>query len=182
MIGAGSTQVRSETRPLSSLAGADREDGIIVIGLGIADALAVMTAIHPGPYYWGGVIFAVVLFTVGYVALADRNQKWLSRAIEGAVAAPENAARRHHQGLAERAFLIVAAYGAANAFLALLWVVWGSGSPPVGLVPGMMMAQGVTLLVRAERVRSWEREANSELLVSFGWRRRHNRGYFVRSH
>ncbi len=153
----------------------------MIIGLGIADALAVMAAIHPGPYYWEGVIFAVVLFTVGYVALVDRKEKWLTRAIEGALAIPENAARRHHQGLAQRAFLIVAAYGAANAFWALLWLVWGSGSPSMGLLPGMMMAQGVTFLVRAERVRSWERDANSELLVSFRWRRRHNGGYFVRS-
>ncbi len=177
MIGMGSPQAPSETRPLSSLAGGYRDDGIMIIGLGIADALALMVVFHSGPYYWAGVIVVVLLFTMGYVALVDHNQKWLTTALEGAVAIPDHAAVRDHQGLAQKALLMVVLYGALNA----AWVLWGRtlgvGS---GLVPGMMIAQGVTWLVRAERVRSWQRDHNSELLASLGWRRRHERGYFIR--
>ncbi len=177
MMGMGSTQAPSDSPPLSSVAGGYRDDGILLTALGLADALALMAVIHPGPYYWAGVIVAVLLFTVGYVALVDHNQKWLTTAIEGAVAITENAAVRDHQGLAQKTLLMVVLYGALNA----AWVLWGRtlgvGS---GLVPGMMIAQGVTMLVRGERVRSWQRDHNSELLASFGWKRRYQRGYFVR--
>jgi len=174
--------VTSGTRPLSPLAGGYRDDGILLTGLGLADALALMAVIHPGPYYLAGVIFAAVVLTIGPVVLLDRKGKWLSTAVESSATAPTDAPVRRHQALAQRAFLMVAAYGAMSALWPLLWAHWGSSSPPLWLVPGMMIAQGVTSLVRAERVRSWEREANSELLASFGWRRRHKRGYFVRSH
>lgn len=168
------------SRPLSSLAGGYRDDGIMIIGLGIADALALMVVFHSGPYYLAGVIFAAVVLTIGPVVLLDRKDKWLSTAVESSATAPTDAPVRRHQAFAQRAFLMVAAYGAVSVLWPLLWVHWWSGSPPLWLVPGTMIAQGVTSLVRAERVRSWERDHNSELLSSFGWRRRHKRGYFVR--
>jgi|GEM_PF-6461509 hypothetical protein len=177
MFGVGSARVPSGSRLLTPLSGGYRDAGILLAGLGLADALALMAVIQPGPYYWAGVIAALLLFAVGYVAL-DHSQKWLTTAIEGAVAIPNNACVRDHHGLAQTALLMMALYGALNAG----WVLWGRplgmGS---GLVPGMMIAQGVTLLVRAERVRSWQRDHNSELLASFGWKRPHQRGYFIRS-
>ena len=51
MIGMGSTQAPSDSRPLSSVAGGYRDDGILLTALGLADALALMAVIHPGPYY-----------------------------------------------------------------------------------------------------------------------------------
>jgi hypothetical protein len=69
------------------------------------------------------------------------------------------------------------------ALSALAAVLATSAIIPSGLIVtlwAMMIAQGVWSLVRAVRVRSWERNWNSELLISSGWRRRLDRDYFVR--
>lgn len=46
MIGMGSTAVPSETHPLSRLTDRYHDDGSLLIGVGIADALALAAALH----------------------------------------------------------------------------------------------------------------------------------------
>jgi len=174
MFGVGSKRVPAGSRPLTPLAGGYRDGGILLIGLGVADALALNVFLNVGSYYWVGVIVAVLLFTVAYVVLDDHNQKWLTIAVESAEAIPENAVVRNHPRLALSAAFMVLGFGAGTA----AWVLLLGNS---GFMPGMMIGQGLTMLVRAERVRSWQRDHNSELLESLGWRRQHRRGYFIRS-
>jgi hypothetical protein len=77
---------------------------------------------------------------------------------------------------------MVVVFGALTAGVALMSAQGILSASEVGFVPGMMVAFGVAELIKAERVRSWERERNSELLVTTSWVRWRARGYFVRPH
>jgi hypothetical protein len=93
MIGMGSTEAPSETRSLSPLTNVYRDDGFMLIGLGIADALVLMAVFHPIPYYWAWVISAALVFAVG---LVDRNEKWLTTAVETSGRVLADAPTRRH--------------------------------------------------------------------------------------
>ncbi len=181
MIGLGSTRVASGTRPLSPLTDGYRDDGFMIIGLGIADALVLMAVLHPIPYYWAWVISAAVFFAVGFVLLLERHEKWLTTAVETSVSALADAPTRRHLGAVQRGIPLVPLCGALTALSALAFSAILSHVLLV-ILPGIMVASGVRELVRAERVQSWERERDSELLVAAGWRRWHPPSYFVRSH
>ena len=181
MIGLGSTQVASGTRPLSPLTDAYRDDGFILISLGIADAVVLVAVLQPIPYYWAWVISAVVVFAVGNVFLLDRHKKWLTTAVETSGRALADAPTRRHLGVVPRGLPLVPLCGALTALSALAFSAILSHVLLV-ILPGIMVASGVRELVRAERVQSWERERDSELLVAAGWRRWHPPSYFVRSH
>ncbi|MGH7666058.1 MAG: hypothetical protein ACREN1_01915 [Candidatus Dormibacteria bacterium] len=145
------------------------------IGLGIATALALAATLHPGPGYWAQLVFMAVVLTVGNVWLVDGNGKWPAKMAQGSQPVPGNAPVHYQRLLATRVPYAVVVFGAFTAFVALIW------APGAGLVPGIMLAQGVTSLVRAEQVGSWERERDSELLVTAHWRPVRRLVYFVRT-
>lgn len=182
MIGMGSTAVPSEIRPLSRLTDRYRDDGSLLLGLGIADALALAAALHLGAHYWIAVGLTALVGVVGTNLLVDRNDKWLSKALQGSAAARADAPLSRHEARARGAFFRLAVLGAFTAAVALLWTQGIVTASDVGIVPGGLVAGGLTELVRAARVRSWERDGGSELLVVADWMLWRARAYFVRPH
>ena len=181
MIGLGSTRVTSGTRPLSPLTDVYRDNGFMLIGLGMADALALMAVFHPRPYYLAEVIFVAVVWAASFELLVYRKNKVLTRAVGRSTPAPAAVPVRRHQGLVRFGLSMAAAFGVLTAISAGLSEAISSHGRLV-LVPAMMVGFGVFGLVEAERVRRWEREQDSELLVSIAWGLgpRPTYSYFVR--
>ena len=158
MIGLGSTRVASGTRPLSPLADVNRDGGFMLIGLGMADALALMAVFHPQAYYLAEVIFMAVVLAAVFELLVYRNNKVLTRAVGLSTPAPADAPVRRHQGPIRFGLSMAVAFGVLTAIFASI--------ASLVLMPAMMVGFGVVELIEAERVRRWEREQDSELLVS----------------
>jgi hypothetical protein len=154
----------------------------LLIGLGIPDALGAGTALRLGPHYWATVLLAAVVFTLGSVLLVDRHDKWLTKAVHTSAPAATGTPVAGYQWLAPRALWMAVVFGAFTAVVALISAQGIVPIAEVGLVPGMMGAGGLRVLVRAERVRAWERERDSELLIPTSWRWWRTPAYFVRSH
>jgi hypothetical protein len=151
MIGVSSTQVPSGTRPLSPLTDGYRDDGFILIGLGIADALVLMAVLQPIPYYWACVLAAAVVFAIGSVLFLDRQEKWLTTAVETSGRALADAPTRRHLGVVLRGLPLVPLCSALTALSALAFSAISSHVLLV-ILPGIMVAGGVRELVRAKRV------------------------------
>jgi hypothetical protein len=179
MIGLGSTQVASGTSPLSPLADVKRDGGFMLIGLGIADALTLLAVFHPQAYYLVEVICAAVVLAAAFELLVYRKNQGLTRAVGRSTPAPAAAPVRRHQELVRFGLSMAVGYGVLTAIAAGL----SEGSSSHGLlvlVTAMMVGFGVVELIEAERVRRWEREQDSELLVSITWGLTPTYSYFVR--
>ena len=179
MIGLGSTRVASGTRPLSPLADVNRDGGFMLIGLGMADALALMVVFHPQAYYLAEVSLAAVMWAAVFELLVYRKNKVLTTAVGRSTPAPADAPVRRHQGLVRFGLSMAVAFGVLTAISAVLSEAISSHGLLV-LVPAMMVGFGVVALIEAERVRRWEREQDSELLVSIAWGLGPTYSHFVR--
>jgi hypothetical protein len=156
------------------------DDGSLLIGVGIADALALAAALHFGTHYWAAVGLTALVGVVGSTLLVDRKAKWLTKALQGSAAARADAPVSRHEARARGALFRLAVFGGFTAAVALLWTQGIVTASDVGIVPGGLVAAGLTELVRTARVRSWERDGDSELLVVADWMPWRARAYFVR--
>jgi uncharacterized membrane protein len=127
-----------------------------------------MAVLHAGTYDLVGVATTAAVFSLWQVVIVDRRVGWLATAVESSSTALADATVRRHHGLAQRTILVVIIYAALSALVALLATGAIIPSGLIVMLPAMMIAQGVWSLVRAVRVRSWERNRNSELLISSG--------------
>ncbi len=168
-----------QPQALQPMADRSRDAGLLILAIGVADALIFRVVVRPTPYYWSGIVLAVVLFTGGYLLL-DRRGQWLDRVVVQARPSAAPVAIRRHLGLAMDALLIVVVNGVLSGAFILLAArgLLDQGSS-AGLVAGVAVAQGVLAIVHSQQLRSWERDRASRLLVASSWRRRPSRGYIL---
>ena len=161
-----------QPQALQPMADRSRDAGLLILAIGVADALIFRLVVRPIPYYWSGIVLAVVLFTGGYLLL-DRRRQWLDRMVVQAQPSAAPVAIRRHLGLAKDAGLILVVYGVLSATVILLGArgLLDQGSI-AGILTGMAVAQGVLAIVHAQQLRSWERDRASRVMVASSWRRR----------
>jgi hypothetical protein len=111
-------------------------------------------------------------WAAGFELLVYRKNKVLTRVVGRSTPAPADAPVRRHQKLVRFGLSTAVAFGVLTAISASI--------SSLTLVPAMMVGFGVVELIEAERVRRWEREQDSELLVSIAWGLRPTYSYFVR--
>ena len=156
-----------------------RDAGRLIVAIGVADAVIFRLVVRPTPYYWSGIVLAIVLFTGGYLVL-DRRGQWLHRMVVQARPAAAPVAIRRHLGLAKDAGLILVAYGVLTAIVSLLAARGSLDQGSIAaILPGALIAQGILELVHAQQLRSWEWDRAARLLVALSWRRRPPRGYIL---
>ena len=111
MVGFGATEIAvdAEPRGVAPLAGAYRADGFMIIGLGIAQALALMAVFGAGSRYGGMVGAAALLFSIVYVLFFSFKGSGLNQAFERSGAATVEGPVSRYGWLVRRALLIATA-------------------------------------------------------------------------
>lgn len=177
VIGLGAIRAPSGTSPLAPLATVYHDDGLMLVGIGAAETPVLMALLHAGSWIW----LLVPVGSVPYaVAFSDTKARWLTTAVDHSEVAPAAAPTTRHPWMIPRGLRLLATSAGFTAWLALVAALVSSRSLVV-LVPAMLLGGGMAHLLQADRVRRWERDQTSELLVSFGWLHRRDRRYFVRN-
>lgn len=143
-----------------------RDSGIALVALGAINALLIMAVVSPGRYFLLESALATAVWVVGYEVLVGRRGRWLSTMVSRADVLPAEVHVSRHRRVNAGSALEVGTFGGLSAIFALLVTHVGLNPVLLVIVIAGMVGAGVGQLVRTVRVRNWERDEDSALLVA----------------
>jgi hypothetical protein len=157
-----------------------RDRGLLLVALGVLDGVALALLLHHDAETWWLMPLAAAVFTSIYLLFDGAGRSLIRQVERRSETLDGEIAIEHHPALPSTTLGMLLGVAALTAVLVLVSI----GENDVALtelLPAQMVGFGLLGWASGKRVRTWERQHDSEVLVDAPWRLRPNYTYFVRS-
>jgi hypothetical protein len=175
-----SAGVTSPTRHLGRLTEVSRDRGLLLIGLGVLDGVVLALLLHHDAETWWLMALAGAFFTAAYLLFDGAGRSLIRQVERRSEALDGEIAIEQHPALLSTTLGMLLSVAALTAVLVLV-TIGVNDVALTELLPAQLIGFGLLGWASGERVRTWERQHDSEVLVDAPWRLRPKYRYFVRS-